>query len=75
MPKQPLCIECNNYIDDKPLPRCKSSRFTDLVSGNERRYCLIERLDGIGRCSSMGNNFAPKGAETKKKPGRPKKDG
>ena len=54
-----LCKDCSNIISSKPLPRCNSSRFGDVVDGNERRQCIIERLDGIGRCGSMANNFSP----------------
>jgi len=54
-----LCKDCTNMTANKP-PRCKSSRAIDLVDGNENRFCWIERLDGIGRCGSLANNYSPK---------------
>ena len=57
------CKDCANKIQAKPMNRCGASRQTDLVDGEERRTCMIERLDGIGRCGSMGNNFSPKGPQ------------
>ena len=53
-----LCKECANMINSKPLPRCGSSKYKDLVDGSDRRTCMVERLDGIGRCGSMANNFS-----------------
>jgi len=58
--KDKLCIECANFINAKPMARCDASRYTDLVTGDKKRTCFIERLDGYGRCSSMANNFSPK---------------
>lgn len=55
-----LCKDCTNVINSKPLARCKASKFGDVVDGSERRQCIIERLDGIGRCGSCANNFSPK---------------
>ena len=69
-----FCRDCVSKIDAKPLPRCNASRFFDFVTGDDKRLCLFERLDGIGRCGSMANNFTLKKPEEKKKPGRPKKD-
>jgi len=63
MQNQNYCKECVSFINSKPLPVCESSRFHDLVTGGPKRACMVERLDGIGRCGSMGNNFtkaAPK---------------
>ena len=54
-----LCKNCSNIINSKPLARCKASKFGDVVDGSERRQCIIERLDGIGRCGTLGNNFTP----------------
>ena len=51
---------------NKPFPRCSSSKYIDLVDGADKRLCLIERLDGIGRCGSMGNNFTLKKPAIKK---------
>jgi hypothetical protein len=58
-----LCKDCLNRLDTKPLPRCNSSKYIDPVDGHEKRACMIERLDGIGRCGSMANNFTPKGSK------------
>ena len=55
-----LCKDCNNMMNSKPLPRCKASKYQDLVGGEDKRTCMVERLDGIGRCGSMGNNFTAK---------------
>lgn len=60
-----LCIDCNHFVNSKPMPRCNASKFTDLVTGDDKRTCMIERLDGIGRCSSMGNNFQYRGEKPK----------
>ena len=62
MPKDmKFCKDCNNQIQSKPLNRCGASKYQDPVDGEDKRTCLIERIDGIGRCGSMGNNFTPKG--------------
>jgi len=60
-----LCVNCSNMMNTKPLPRCKSSKFKDLVDGADKRVCLIERLDGIGYCGSLGNNYKVKQPSTK----------
>ena len=52
-----LCKDCANILNVKPLPRCNASKYQDVVDGSEKRTCLIERIDGIGRCGSIGNNF------------------
>lgn len=62
-----LCKDCVNKIDSKPLPRCNSSKYIDPVDGSEKRTCMIERLDGIGRCGSMANNFREKSPAPKKR--------
>ena len=54
------CKDCNNMIVGKPLNRCKASLYHDPVSGHEKRSCMIERIDGIGRCGLMANNFSAK---------------
>jgi len=52
------CKDCSSFIDSKPLPTCNSSKNEELVKGGPKRICMIERLDGIGRCGSMANNFS-----------------
>jgi len=54
-----LCKNCTNMSANKP-PRCKSSRMIDLIDGNKDRLCMLERIDGIGRCGTMANNYSPK---------------
>lgn len=39
---------------------CAASSRPDLITGRIGRKCNIERLDGIGRCGSLGNNFKAK---------------
>ncbi len=68
------CKDCVSFIDIKPLPACKSSKYNDLVSGYDKRLCLIERLDGIGRCGGAGNNYTAAKVPAKKKPGPKPKD-
>lgn len=74
MKNEKYCIDCANIINTKPQPRCEASRFTDMVTGDKKRLCLVERLDGLGRCGTMGNNFSPKPPVEKKKPGPKPKD-
>ena len=52
------------------MPRCEASRYADLVTGDKKRTCFIERLDGIGRCSSMANNFVLAKPAEKKEPAK-----
>ena len=54
------CKDCNNQIQGKPLNRCAASLYHDPVDGNDKRSCMIERIDGIGRCGLMANNFTAK---------------
>lgn len=61
-----LCKDCTHIMDTKPLPKCGASRFKDLVDGTDKRSCLIERIDGIGRCGAMGNNYSVKKPEPPK---------
>ena len=58
--KDKFCKECTHSGNEKPRPKCGASRFSDLVDGGGKRPCLIERLDGIGRCGALGNHFAQK---------------
>lgn len=64
MENETYCKDCVSIINTKPLPTCKSSKSHDMVTGGKKRTCLVERLDGLGRCGTMGNNF------TKKKPAK-----
>ena len=66
MQNENYCKDCSHMVKASPLPRCGSSKFHDMVTGDDKRPCLIERLDGIGRCGTMGNNFTKKGPEPKK---------
>jgi hypothetical protein len=52
-----FCKTCVSCINSKPFPTCKSSKSKDMVTGGLYRPCFIERLDGLGRCGTMGNNY------------------
>ena len=54
------CKDCINYKPMKGLAVCLSSLYHDPVSGGGHRTCMIERIDGIGRCGLMANNFKAK---------------
>ena len=56
-----FCKDCSNQMQAKPLNKCSASKYHDPVDGTDKRACMIERLDGIGRCGIMANNFSPKG--------------
>ena len=60
MKNEKLCIDCTNMMNTKPMARCRASKYQDPVTGDDRRTCFVERLDGIGRCGILGNNFSPK---------------
>ena len=51
---------CKDCLHFNKGDYCGASRTPDLVTGNEHKKCFIERLDGVGRCGSMGNNFKAK---------------
>ena len=55
-----FCKDCSNQIQAKPMNRCLASKYHDPVDGSDKRMCMIERLDGIGRCGMLANNFSPK---------------
>ena len=57
MKEIPACKNCLNFINKKPNPYCKASKSVDPVTGFEKRECRIERLDGIGYCGSLANNY------------------
>jgi len=65
-PKPKFCADCNNFMDVKPEPLCKASKYPNLVTGQEKRTCSVERLDGIGRCGMLGNNFVALGSRQPK---------
>ena len=52
--KDKICKTCS-YVEKDYY--CGASRHRDLVTGNEHRSCSYERLDGHGRCGSLGNNY------------------
>jgi len=56
-----LCKDCVNMMNTKPLARCSASKYQDPVTGEDKRLCMVERLDGIGRCGTLANNFSPIG--------------
>ena len=55
-----LCKDCTNMLNTKPLPRCNASKYIDPVTGEDKRTCMIERIDGWGRCGILGNNYTVK---------------
>ena len=61
------CKDCVKMINSKPLPTCGASRSPDMVTGGDKRTCFEERLDGTGRCGTMGNNFTKAGPKPKLK--------
>ena len=61
------CKDCVSMTNSKPMPTCESSKSQDMVTGGKKRTCLVERLDGIGRCGTMGNNFTKAGPKPKLK--------
>lgn len=69
-----LCKDCVNMQNTKPMARCGASKYQDPVTGDDRRTCFVERLDGIGRCGTMANNYSPKKPEPPKKRTNPMKE-
>ena len=59
MPKNKDFKFCSDCLHMKG-EYCQASRYPDLVTGNDKRTCFLERIDGLGRCSSMANNFSLK---------------
>lgn len=61
----PLCKDCRwvkqSFMDfgSYRFARCAHPSTTDLVSGQSRSFCSVQRMS-IGLCGETGKNFEPK---------------